>query len=62
VCSNRYELPMADTNTAVLTAVGEQMLSPDMLEAAIDRAVVRLSMPRGEDDDGRTPAERAADD
>jgi hypothetical protein len=53
---------MADTNTAVLTAVGEQMLSPDMLEAAIDRAVVRLSMPRGEDDDGRTPAERAADD
>jgi Recombinase zinc beta ribbon domain len=59
VCSNRYELPMEDTNTAVLTAVGEQVLSPDMLEAAIDRAVVRLAMPRREDDDG---AERLRDE
>jgi hypothetical protein len=51
VCSNRYELPMEDTNAAVLTAVGEQVLSPEMLEAAIDRATERLMTPPGPDNE-----------
>lgn len=51
VCSNRYELPMEDTNEAVLSAVGEQVLSPEMLEAAIDRATERLATRRTDDDE-----------
>jgi hypothetical protein len=51
VCSNRYELPMEDTNAAVLTAVGKQVLSPEMLAAAIDRATERLTVPRTDDDE-----------
>jgi hypothetical protein len=51
VCSNRNEPPMEDTNAAMLTAVGEQVLSPEMLEAAIDRATERLMMPPGPDNE-----------
>jgi hypothetical protein len=36
---------------AVLTAVAEQVLSPEMLEVAIDRATERLSMRRTDDDE-----------
>jgi hypothetical protein len=38
VYSNRWELPLEDTNAAVLAAIGEQVLSPDILETAIDRS------------------------
>jgi hypothetical protein len=37
VCSNRYELPLEDTNAAVLAAIGEQVLPLAILEAAFDR-------------------------
>jgi hypothetical protein len=42
---------MEDTNAAVLTAVGKQVLLPEMLEAAIDRATERLTIPRTGDDE-----------
>jgi AcrR family transcriptional regulator len=58
VCSNNYELPMDDTNAAVLGAVGEQGLSADIVEAAIDRAVERLSTWQHDDDAERLRAER----
>jgi hypothetical protein len=57
-CSNKYELPMDATNAAVLGAIGEQVLSPDVLEAAIDRAVERLSTWQHDDEAERLRAER----
>lgn len=58
VCSNHYELPMEDTNSAVLTAVGEQVLTPDILQEAIDRAAERLSTWQQDDEAERLRAER----
>jgi hypothetical protein len=60
VCSNRYELPMEDTDAAVLTAFGEQVLSPEMLEAAIDRAA--RAEPRQRRANGVLPARGRAQD
>jgi hypothetical protein len=36
---------------AVLTAVAEQVLSPEMLETAIDRATDRLTTGRSDEDE-----------
>ena len=38
VCANNQELPMPDANAAVLSAMGEQVLSPAVVEAAVDTA------------------------
>ncbi len=49
---------MEQTNAAVLAAVGEQVLSTDILEAAIDRAVERLTTWQHDDEAERLRAER----
>ena len=42
VCSNRLIVPMKDFDTVVLDAVERQVLSPDVLSDALDRAVELL--------------------
>ncbi len=46
VCANKQELPMTDANAAVLSAMGEQVLSPAVVEAAVTRALERLAEPQ----------------
>ena len=46
VCANNQELPMPDANAAVLSAMGEQVLSPAVVEAAVARALERLAQPQ----------------
>ena len=42
VCANAHELPMEAMNEAVLGALGEQVLSPQVVQAAVARARDRL--------------------
>ena len=42
VCANRLTVPMTDFDTVVLDAVERQVLSPDVLSDALDRAVELL--------------------
>lgn len=43
VCTNHVEMPMRETGQAVLDAVLVDVLQPDILEAAVQRAIDRLA-------------------
>jgi DNA invertase Pin-like site-specific DNA recombinase len=43
VCRNRVEMPMTAVDDAVLDSLSEDILQPDIVEAAINRAIERLA-------------------
>ena len=42
VCENGYDLPMGATNDVVLETIGDRLLSPDIIQAAIERAAEQM--------------------
>jgi hypothetical protein len=45
LCTNALELPMADTDTAVVTGIEEELLHPDALTIGLTQALTTLTAP-----------------
>ncbi len=49
VCGNKLTVPMEDANTAVLSVLEDVLLSPDIINAAIEAAIARIRAPKSDD-------------